>query len=81
MAIAEHSWDALRPQKIRREMGLSRETMGYIMTFVYAGRATDNRWNVKGQPTLFLAGDVGVALIVTQYTMTMVTHHSKEERP
>jgi RES domain-containing protein len=33
-----------------------------VLNFSYAGRAADNRWNVKGQPTLYLAGDMGVAL-------------------
>ncbi len=33
-----------------------------VLNFSYAGRASDNRWNVKGQPTLYLAGDMGVAL-------------------
>ena len=33
-----------------------------VLNFFYAGRASDNRWNVKGQPTLYLAGDMGVAL-------------------
>lgn len=33
-----------------------------VLDFSYAGRASDNRWNVKGQPTLYLAGDMGVAL-------------------
>lgn len=33
-----------------------------VLNFAYAGRASDNRWNIKGQPTLYLAGDMGVAL-------------------
>lgn len=33
-----------------------------VLNFSYAGRASDNRWNVKGQPTLYLAGDIGIAL-------------------
>jgi RES domain-containing protein len=33
-----------------------------VLDFAYAGRASDNRWNRKGQPTLYLAGDIGVAL-------------------
>jgi RES domain-containing protein len=33
-----------------------------VLDFSFAGRAADNRWNVKGHPTLYLAGDVGVAL-------------------
>lgn len=33
-----------------------------VLDFRYAGRASDNRWNVKGDPTLYLAGDIGVAL-------------------
>jgi RES domain-containing protein len=33
-----------------------------VLDFRYAGRASDNRWNVKGNPTLYLAGDIGVAL-------------------
>jgi RES domain-containing protein len=28
----------------------------------FAGLAADNRWNEPGQPTLYLAGDLGVAL-------------------
>ncbi len=28
----------------------------------YTGRATANRWNAAGEPTLYLAGDVGVAI-------------------
>ena len=33
-----------------------------VLNFSYAGRSSDNRWNVKGEPTLYLAGDVGMAL-------------------
>jgi RES domain-containing protein len=28
----------------------------------FAGLATDNRWNAAGEPTFYLAGDLGVAL-------------------
>lgn len=33
-----------------------------VLDFRFAGRGLDNRWNYPGQPTLYLAGDVGVAL-------------------
>lgn len=33
-----------------------------LLDFRYAGRAADNRWNAAGEPTLYLAGDVGVAI-------------------
>ncbi len=32
------------------------------LDFRWAGRAGDNRWNAQGQPTLYLARDLGVAL-------------------
>ncbi len=34
----------------------------HVLDFTYAGRASDNRWNVKGDPTLYLACDTDVAL-------------------
>jgi RES domain-containing protein len=33
-----------------------------ILDFRRAGAATSNRWNAKGEPTLYLAGDRGVAI-------------------
>ena len=33
-----------------------------VLDFRYAGRGADNRWNEAGEPTLYLAGDVGVAI-------------------
>jgi hypothetical protein len=33
-----------------------------VLDFRYAGRASNNRWNSKGQPTLYLAGDEGVLI-------------------
>ena len=33
-----------------------------ILDFRFAGRGLDNRWNYPGQPTLYLAGDYGIAL-------------------
>jgi RES domain-containing protein len=33
-----------------------------VLDFSYAGRSSDNRWNVKGEPTLYLASNVGVML-------------------
>src|SRR5918997_2241367 len=33
-----------------------------VLDFRYAGRGGDNRWNEAGEPTLYLAGDVGVAI-------------------
>lgn len=33
-----------------------------VLNFSHAGRASDNRWNAKGQPTLYLANDTGIAL-------------------
>jgi len=33
-----------------------------VLNFSYAGRSSGNRWNVKGEPTLYLAGDVEMAL-------------------
>lgn len=36
---------------------------GYdILDFRFAGLAADNRWNVPGEPTLYVAGDIGVAI-------------------
>lgn len=31
-----------------------------VIDFAYAARSRENRWNVAGQPTLYLAGDAGV---------------------
>ncbi len=33
-----------------------------VLDFRYAGRGAGNRWNEPGEPTLYLAGDVGVAI-------------------
>ena len=33
-----------------------------VLDFRFAGRAHDNRWNRAGEPTLYLAGDPGVAV-------------------
>ena len=33
-----------------------------VLDFRFAGRAADSRWNYPGAPTLYLAGDRGVAL-------------------
>ncbi len=33
-----------------------------VLDFRYAGRGADNRWNEQGEPTLYLAGDMGVAI-------------------
>jgi len=33
-----------------------------VLDFTWAGRDPDNRWNVVGEPTLYIAGDVGVAI-------------------
>jgi RES domain-containing protein len=33
-----------------------------VLDFRYAGRGAENRWNVPGTPTLYLAGDEGVLL-------------------
>lgn len=33
-----------------------------VLDFRYAGRGADNRWNEPGEPTLYLAGDIGVAI-------------------
>jgi len=33
-----------------------------VLDFRFAGRAHDNRWNVAGEPTLYLARDPGVAV-------------------
>lgn len=33
-----------------------------VLDFRYAGRGLDNRWNEPGEPTLYLAGDIGVAI-------------------
>lgn len=33
-----------------------------ILDFSFAGHFPDNRWNVVGQPTLYFAGDIGVAI-------------------
>lgn len=46
MAIAEHSQEGLRPQEIRREMGLSREKMGYVMS---VSAKTIANWERRGQ--------------------------------
>lgn len=36
---------------------------GYdVLDFRFAGQAADNRWNVPGEPTLYIAGDIGVAI-------------------
>ena len=33
-----------------------------VLDFRYAGRGADNRWNEPGEPTLYLAGDIGVVI-------------------
>jgi len=33
-----------------------------VLDFTWAGRDPDNRWNVVGEPTLYIAGDVGVVI-------------------
>lgn len=33
-----------------------------VLDFRYAGRSADNRWNRQGEPTLYVAGDVGVVI-------------------
>jgi RES domain-containing protein len=33
-----------------------------VLDFRFAGSSSDNRWNVAGEPTLYLAGDYGVVL-------------------
>ena len=33
-----------------------------VLDFRYAGRGADNRWNEPGEPTLYLAGDLGVII-------------------
>ncbi len=33
-----------------------------VLDFRYAGRGGENRWNEAGEPTLYLAGDIGVAI-------------------
>jgi len=33
-----------------------------VLNFRYAGKGLDNRWNQPGEPTLYLAGDIGVAI-------------------
>lgn len=33
-----------------------------VLDFRFAGRGSTNRWNAQGEPTLYLAGDRGVAL-------------------
>ena len=33
-----------------------------VLDFRYAGRGADNRWNEPDEPTLYLAGDIGVAI-------------------
>jgi RES domain-containing protein len=33
-----------------------------VLDFRYAGHAGDNRWNVAGEPTLYLASDRGVVI-------------------
>lgn len=33
-----------------------------ILDFSYAGQFPDNRWNAPGQPALYFAGDIGVAI-------------------
>lgn len=32
------------------------------LNFTYCGKSDENRWNVKGEPTLYLASEKGVAL-------------------
>jgi hypothetical protein len=33
-----------------------------VLNFRMAGSGSDNRWNARGEPTLYLAGDSGVAI-------------------
>ncbi len=33
-----------------------------VLDFRWAGRGATNRWNERGEPTLYLAGDIGVAV-------------------
>ncbi len=41
---------------------LPRDASFDVLDFRWAGRAATNRWNERGEPTLYLAGDVGVVV-------------------
>lgn len=51
-----------------------------MLDFTYLGRARDNRWSEYGEPTLYIAGDIGVAVsewgrhFQTARTPTLATH-------
>jgi RES domain-containing protein len=45
-----------------------------VTNFHYAGRAPNNRWNDRGQPTLYLAGDHGVLI-------AELARHHRVDRP
>jgi len=45
-----------------------------VLDFSRAGKATNNRWNVEGEPTLYLASDRGVGI-------TEFSRHIDRDRP
>ena len=50
-----------RPGRARRFVTCRKAAL-YVLDFRFAGRATTNRWNYAGEPTLYLARDRGVAI-------------------
>lgn len=42
-----------------------------VLDFRFAASATNNRWNLQGDPTLYLAGDYGIAL--TEFARHLTT--------
>jgi RES domain-containing protein len=50
-----------------------------VLDFRFAGRASENRWNKPGDPTLYLAGDEGV--LIAEWGRHFSLDRSKTLRP
>jgi RES domain-containing protein len=51
-----------------------------VLDFRYAGQAGDNRWNVAGEPTLYLASDRGVVIAEFARHLSVNIVHGIEQR-
>lgn len=47
-----------------------------VLDLRYAGRSAENRWNERGQPTLYLAGDEGV--LIAEWSRHFAVNRSPE---
>jgi RES domain-containing protein len=54
--------DHIRPWSGSAYRHIPADSPYHVLDTRFAGRVAENRWNVPGEPTFYLAGDVGVAL-------------------